>query len=176
MEKICIVKRRQEYTQSKSNQPVQDICNSSPVTQDLNNNMPDTVPQSFNDERILKGFQRNSRHEICVPMTIEQSDMLRTSEYIKNILNGAAINPVLRINNGPDGCMILKLNLDESPLVRMLRSDQVCAMLQIGRSLLMRLIRENKIRSYKVGRLRRFWLDDILEYLISNQEFYQLNN
>jgi hypothetical protein len=33
------------------------------------------------------------------------------------------------------------------------------------------MIHENKIKSYKIGRLRRFLLADVLEFLLSNEEF-----
>jgi len=34
----------------------------------------------------------------------------------------------------------------------------------------MKLVKEQKIKSYKIGRLRRFSLEDILEYLTENEE------
>lgn len=38
-------------------------------------------------------------------------------------------------------------------------------MLQISRSFLTKLIKAGQMKSYKLGRLRRFLLEDILEYL-----------
>ena len=49
-------------------------------------------------------------------------------------------------------------------------------MLQISRSFLQKLINEKKLNSYKLGRMRRFLLEDILEYLSNDVEFAQLNN
>jgi excisionase family DNA binding protein len=43
-------------------------------------------------------------------------------------------------------------------------------MLQISNSLLMNLVKSRKIRSYKVGRLRRFLLQDVLDYLSRSEE------
>jgi excisionase family DNA binding protein len=51
----------------------------------------------------------------------------------------------------------------------MLNPVQVCRMMQISRSLLNRMILEKKIKSYKIGRLRRFFLNDILENLKQQQ-------
>jgi excisionase family DNA binding protein len=49
-------------------------------------------------------------------------------------------------------------------------------MLQISRSFLQKIIHEKKLNSYKLGRMRRFLLEDILEYLSSDAEVAQLNN
>jgi len=54
----------------------------------------------------------------------------------------------------------------------MLKSEHVCQMLQISRSLLMNLVKSRKIRSYKIGRLRRFLLEDILDYLSKSEEIF----
>jgi excisionase family DNA binding protein len=43
-------------------------------------------------------------------------------------------------------------------------------MLQISNSLLMNLVKSKKIRSYRVGRLRRFLLQDVLDYLSRSEE------
>ena len=54
----------------------------------------------------------------------------------------------------------------------MLKSIHVCQMLQIGKSTLMTLVKSRKIRSYKIGRLRRFLLEDILDYLSKSEETF----
>lgn len=51
----------------------------------------------------------------------------------------------------------------------MLDSKGVCQMLQVSRSFLSRLIRTEQIKSYKMGRLRRFLLEDVLEYLSQSE-------
>ena len=52
----------------------------------------------------------------------------------------------------------------------MLTSQHVCQMLQISKSLLMNLVKAGKIRSYKIGKLRRFLLEDILDYLSKSED------
>jgi len=58
----------------------------------------------------------------------------------------------------------------------MLAPNQVCQMLQVSRSFLQKIINEKKIKSYKLGRIRRFLLEDILDYLSSDTELPQYNN
>jgi excisionase family DNA binding protein len=165
MEKICIVKRRQQYLQSRNKEALQCVSSEPSKPTVLIENI------SVHENNFADKFISNSGQDISIAMTPEQSIMLQTSNYIKNILNGSSENPVFKIKRDPDGLMVLTFHLNESPSIRMLRSDQVCGMLQISRSLLTRLIHENKIKSYKIGRLRRFLLNDILEYLTESEDF-----
>jgi len=48
-------------------------------------------------------------------------------------------------------------------------------MLQISKSFLQKLVNEKKINSYKLGRRRRFLLEDILEYLSNDDVFAQFD-
>lgn len=43
-------------------------------------------------------------------------------------------------------------------------------MLQVSSGFLMKRVKEKKLKSYKLGRLRRFSLEDILNYLTENNE------
>ncbi|MGA2525082.1 MAG: helix-turn-helix domain-containing protein [Smithellaceae bacterium] len=148
MEKICIVKRRQQYAHADNLQ-----------------NIPDS--------KVVEELDDCSGHIVSIIMTKEQSDILQKSEYIKDLLDEKKNDPKLDVNLNSEGLIILKLHLNNSLLLRMLRCDQVCQMLQISRSFLQKLIHENKLKSYKIGRLRRFLLEDILEFLLNNEKFDQ---
>ncbi len=43
-------------------------------------------------------------------------------------------------------------------------------MMQVSAGFLMKLVREKKLKSYKLGRLRRFSFQDVLNYLTENIE------
>jgi excisionase family DNA binding protein len=109
-------------------------------------------------------------------MTKEQSALLQQSEYIKELLSGTKNDPSLDIKLNPDGRISLNYHFNDSLILRMLSSNQVCQMLQISRSFLRKIINENKLNSYKLGRMRRFLLEDILEYLSNDAEVTQLND
>jgi excisionase family DNA binding protein len=108
-------------------------------------------------------------------MTKEQSVLLQQSEYIKELLNGTKSDPALDIKITPDGRLSLNYRFNDSLLLRMLAPNQVCQMLQVSRSFLQKLVHENRIKSYKLGRMRRFLLEDILEYLSNDAEFAPFN-
>jgi excisionase family DNA binding protein len=215
MEKICIVKRRREYTQPEVKVTVTQPEISETITPEIvvssiavknNSEFPDkiiseaiiavTQPETsensnpdvvasdlaiennieFPDKKIVEEFMDNSSSVICITMTKEQSDLLQQSEYIKELLNGTKSDPSLDIKITPDGRLSLNYRFNDSLLLRMLAPNQVCQMLQVSRSFLQKLIHENKIKSYKLGRMRRFLLEDILEYLSNDFEFDQLEN
>jgi len=212
MEKICIVKRRREYTQTEvklilpdnpnDNLP-QEVAissiaiNNHPELSDkktevkliLPDNPNDNLPQEvaissiainnhpeFSDKKIVEEFMDKSSSVISITMTKEQSALLQQSEYIKELLSGAKSDPSLDIKINTDGRISLNYHFNDSMLLRMLSPNQVCQMLQISRSFLQKIINEKKLNSYKLGRMRRFLLEDILEYLSSDVEFTQFNN
>ena len=151
----------------------------------LSDNLPSEVAISstainnyveFSDKKIVEEFTDKSSTIISITMTKEQSALLLQSEYIKELLSGAKNDPSLDIKLTSDGRISLNYHFNESMLIRMLSPTQVCQMLQISRSFLQKIINEKKLNSYKLGRMRRFLLEDILEYLSNDTEVPQLNN
>jgi excisionase family DNA binding protein len=128
------------------------------------------------DKKIVEEFVDNSASVISIMMTKEQSNLLQQSEYIKELLSGTKSDPAFDIKLTPEGQLAVNFRFNDSLLLRMLAPNQVCQMLQVSRSFLQKLIHEKKINSYKLGRMRRFLLEDILEYLSNDAEFTQLNN
>jgi excisionase family DNA binding protein len=176
MEKICIVKRRREHARLEVK-----------VTPAPPDNHSDTLPSKvaksdtaadnqsrLSHKKIVEEFMDDSSSVISIIMTKEQSALLQQSEYIKELLGGAKKDPSLNIKIDPDGQLALNFRYNESILLRMLCSNQVCQMLQISKSFLQKLVNEKKLNSYKLGRMRRFLLEDILEYLSNDEEFAQL--
>ena len=127
-------------------------------------------------KKVVEEFVDKSSSVISIVMTKEQSDLLQQSEYIKELLSGDKNDPALDIKLNPDGRISLNYRFNDSLLIRMLSSNQVCQMLQISRSFLQKLIHEKKISSYKLGRMRRFLLEDVLEYLSNDAEFAHMKN
>jgi len=127
------------------------------------------------DKKIVEEFVDHSASVISIIMTKEQSDLLQESEYIKELLSGAKNDPALDIKLTPDGRLCFNYRFSDSLMIRMLAPNQVCQMLQVSRSFLQKIVHENKLKSYKLGRMRRFLLEDILEYLSNDAEFTQYN-
>ena len=127
------------------------------------------------DKKIVEEFVDNDSSVISIIMTKEQSNLLQQSEYIKELLSGVKNDPSLDIKLTPDGRLCFNYHFNDSLTIRMLAPNQVCQMLQVSRSFLQKIIHDNKVKSYKLGRMRRFLLEDILEYLSNDTEFNQFN-
>lgn len=61
--------------------------------------------------------------------------------------------------------MVFNFHFSNAEPIRMLKSHQVRLMLQIGKGALAGLIRSGDLKSYRIGRVRRFLVKDIMEYL-----------
>jgi len=69
-----------------------------------------------------------------------------------------------------DGRIVFNFRLKTDDTLKMLTVTQVGQMLQISRSFLIRLVKAKKLKSYKFGRLRRFLLTDVIDYLSFSED------
>jgi len=82
------------------------------------------------------------------------------------VLRGISIErPVIEA-----GRIVFNFRLKTDDTLKLLTMDQVGQMLQVSKSFLIRLVKEKKIRSYKFGRLRRFLLTDVIDYLSFSED------
>jgi len=82
------------------------------------------------------------------------------------VLRGISIErPVIE-----DGRIVFNFRLKTDDTLKLLTMEQVSQMLQVSKSFLLRLVRGKRIRSYKFGRLRRFLLTDVIDYLSSSED------
>ena len=160
MEKVCLVKRRQQY---QRNDIIHASCDS-PF--DLGTSFG---CKTFLGQLVVEEFDDQTGHIVCITMTEEQSNMLQKSEYIRKLLDGGVMDPALNLNLNTAGQVVLRFSVSE-PCLRMIRCDQVCQMLQISRSFPQKLVHNQSIKSYKIDRLRRFVMEDIFDYLISHED------
>ncbi len=65
-------------------------------------------------------------------------------------------------NKQIDGKTAFNFHFKPVYTTRMLNTRMLLVMLQISKSMLYRLVKEKAIKSYKVGKLRRFLLEDVV--------------
>jgi excisionase family DNA binding protein len=114
----------------------------------------------------------NKEEELSVKLSPEQYRLVESSQYVKYFLDGEAKGVSLDVQHDHEGQIVFNFQFTKADTVRMLKSEHVCQMLQISHTLLMKLARAGKIKSYKIGRLRRFLLEDILTYLAESEEVF----
>ena len=107
--------------------------------------------------------------KLSLNLTSEQSELLQSNEYLKSIDDHDAKSFVLNMKKA-DGQTFLNFNFGDADSMRLLTTKETCAMLQISNSFLVKLVKEKKLKSYKLGRLRRFSFQDVLSYLTENIE------
>jgi excisionase family DNA binding protein len=176
MEKISIVRRRQKGPKEPGDGQSLDSDLQAMPAQELMEIPTSILKQSEGntDERaaVSEGFAGDKEGEMSVKLTPEQYKLVESSQYVKYFLNGEANGVSLDVQKHPDGQIVFNFQFKKADTVRMLKAEHVCQMLQISKSLLMKLVKAQKIKSYKIGRLRRFLLEDIISYLAKSEEVF----
>lgn len=171
MEKILIVRRRKQTTQridteSMTGPPPDFETNRS--TGMYSND--ESTKHHENRDTIAVSDNSDVNSMMSIPLTQEQSELVRSNadfEFLRDDLPGDIKVDVERTEGGK---FIFHFHVQKFQGMRMLKVDEVCRMLQISKSFLMTLVREKQLKSYKIGRLRRFSLEDVLEYLARSEE------
>ncbi len=157
MEKFSIVRRRRR------------------ANLDFDEEVPELQLSDFNvsaseDYESVTNINVGNSPAISFNLSDEQRSFLKSSEYLESLLVGTTKGFVADIAENNEGRIVFTFALGKVDSVKMLKPKQVCKMLQISKYLLRKLVTEKKIRSYKIGTVRRFSLDDILDYLANNEE------
>lgn len=164
MEKICIVRRRIQIP-APPQQPTfgseREEKKPAPVS---------TFPLlSGGNGKQHKGHCASAVHDedhvIRIQLSQDQCKVIRADSCVNHILGRIIGDIDLDLEHYEDGQIVFNFHLKQVQRADMLDGKKVCHMLQISRSFLSRLVKNDQIKSYKIGRLRRFLLEDILEYL-----------
>lgn len=163
MEKICIVRRRKDI------RSVGDGVDSLPGKQRLGvvppRGGPDDIGTREGNPSPAKAVVGRKKDLISLQLTPEQSDAIRSGDFVRYLSNGTAEGAALSVREQADGQINLSFYFDRVNTLRLLKSNQVCEMLQISRSYLGKLVRTQRLKSHKIGGLRRFALEDIIDFL-----------
>ena len=175
MEKISIVRRRRNEAFEPRGQQQPEIRSHLLHGRELIE-IPSSVlnqsPRCAREEsHSFEESDKDINEAISINLTPEQYDLVKSNRYVKYFLNGDSTGVSLDMQRHTEGQIIFNFQFKKVDIVRMLKAKHVCQMLQISNSLLMNLVKSKKIRSYKVGRLRRFLLQDVLDYLSRSEEF-----
>jgi len=176
MEKICIVQRRKRQLPADGmsagtitsagivSTPEQKVHTMSAYMVDNQCTFPGAV-------NLSTGSLTEERCDVVsLRLTSEQCERILSSDFEQYLADNVSCEMKLKAERGEDGRITMHFHFDTAPEHRMLKPEEVCEMLQISKSFLGKIVRKNQLKSYKLGRLRRFSLVDILEYLAQNEE------
>jgi excisionase family DNA binding protein len=144
MEKICIARRRMDERHLREDGILRE---KSPV---------------------VRKTAESNEEMISVSLTPEQSRIVRSQHKVYH-LDQSSRGVILDLRK-EEGQMIFNFTFKNTDSVKLMKSEQVCQMLQISKSFLIGLVRSGKLKSYKIGRLRRFLFKDVVEYLAGSEE------
>jgi len=171
MDKICIVKRRRGV--ARDDAPVLETVGEGRPEGPLE--MPfETVRPAQPDDRPGDGkyFPGEKTKVYNIRMEPQAGVAGGYGEEIRYFFSRG--DQGLRVHAEKDGNgrdIRLHLHFNTVCLFRLLDGREVCRILQVSRSFLKRLTARGELKSYKIGRLRRFLLEDVLEYLGSRGIF-----
>lgn len=171
MEKICIVRRRTR----------------APVV------IEGPAPEGKREKATIREMptigcsepEKNSKHHgsqvgntwaednqvIKIQLTPDQCMAVRSKGCLDQLLGGNFGKGDLDLETYEDGRIAFNLHLRLVTGASMLNSREVCRMLQVSRSFLAKNVKNGSIKSYKIGRLRRFLLEDVLNYMSRSNVF-----
>jgi excisionase family DNA binding protein len=178
MEKLCIVKRRsrpveqgEDSTATIVSQEQETVVQEQDV-QEISNEPTLERADSFNvhdgDTLIFKEVTGEEEQIFSIQLTSQQSQVVQSMNCIKDLLSGKHHGVKMSMEQTEDGKTAFNFHFKPVYTTRMLNAQDVAVMLQISKSMLYRLVKEKDLKSYKVGKLRRFLLEDVVEYLSSS--------
>jgi excisionase family DNA binding protein len=175
MEKLCIVKRRSRPTEQGEDSTATIVSREQETVvqeQDVQEIANDPVPEkadSFNvhdgDTLIFKEVAGEEEQIFSIQLTSRQSQVVQSMNCIKDLLSGKHHGVKMSMEQTGDGKTAFNFHFKPVYTTRMLNAQDVAVMLQISKSMLYRLVKEKNLKSYKVGKLRRFLLEDVVAYL-----------
>jgi excisionase family DNA binding protein len=155
MEKICIVKRRNSISNG--------LGQGRPFMPVNNREVYGGADYEF------ANLTDDESDKLSLNLTSEQSELMQSNEHLKSIADHETKSFVLDVKK-VDGQTFLNFHFGEADSMKLLKTKEACRMLQVSTSFLMKLVKEKKLKSYKLGSLRRFSFQDVLNYLTENIE------
>ena len=127
MEKICIVKRGNNISSELRKEDTYALVNNCGIHSEEN-----YVFEEPND---------NKNHDLSFNLTSEQSELILSNHHIKSLINGEANCFVLNMQKEEKGQTVFKFHFRESDTVQLLKTKEVCHMLQVSSGFLMKLVK-----------------------------------
>jgi excisionase family DNA binding protein len=175
MEKICIVEKRKRHLRERTG-AASFVPTSGNASQESageivrNKSKIDDHWKSQGTERPGTSLSRDKDDGVSLELTPEQSSYLLSNKMIEYLSVDTSHDIIVNTDSTDDRYIIFKFHLNTSGSVRLLKMNQVCEMLQVSRRFLSNLVKSKKIKSYKMGGLRRFSFDDVLTFLAESED------
>ena len=169
MEKFCIVRRRKSETQIGVG--ALESLDHRVVDGPKHKEISASNRLSLSWEYPLHGnVSASDDQKLSIELTPTQANVVKSHDYFKLLLGAEADGSSVGVQRSEEGEIVFNFYFIQVYLSKMLTASDVCNMLQVSKAFLGKLVRAGKLRSYKIGRLRRFSLEDILAHLSESAE------
>jgi hypothetical protein len=128
---------------------------------DDNNIIPHKTAQNITLDDNQKTVPRET---VFLTLTQEQIKTIRSSSGLLSVFNGDLAGGFAELNY-QDKPVTIKFEFEPLAPIRLLMSEEVLQMLRISNGFLKTIVRDGKLKSYKIGKGRRYMLEDVLSYL-----------
>ena len=108
---------------------------------------------------------------VSLKLTQEQIKTIRSNSSLMSVFNGELTGGSAELNYR-DEPITIKFEFEPLAPVRLLMSEEVIQMLRISNGYLKTIVRDGKLKSYKIGKGRRYMLEDVLSYLQESLNSY----
>ena len=119
---------------------------------------------------LLDGVSEPEDQKFSMELTPAQTAVVHSHSCFKLLLGAEAEGSGVNVQRTEEGNVVFNFYFRQVYFAKMLTSADVCSMLQISKAFLSRLVKGGGLKSYKIGRLRRFSLEDILAHLGEGKE------
>ncbi len=125
----------------------------------------DIMPHKTAQDITLDDNQKTvPRETVFLTLTQEQIKTIRSSSGLLSVFNGELAGGFAELNY-QDKPVTIKFEFEPLAPIRLLMSGEVLQMLRISNGSLKTIVRDGKLKSYKIGKGRRYMLEDVLSYL-----------
>lgn len=100
-----------------------------------------------------------------IQLTLTQAEVVKSHAYFELPPGDGVDGSSVGVQRSEDGEIVFNFYFKQACVMKMLTGSDVCDMLQVSRAFLAKLVRGGKLRSHKIGRLRRFSPEDVLAHL-----------
>ena len=175
MEKICLVKRRKRHLRERTGAayfvPTSGDALQEPSGEIVRNKAEiDDHWRSRETELPGTSLSREKDDVMSLKLTPEQCSYILSNKLIDYLSGDTSHDIIVNTNSTDDRYIIFNFHVNTADSVRLFKMNQVCEMLQVSRRFLSNLVKTKKIKSYKMGGLRRFSLDDIMTFLAESED------
>ncbi len=108
---------------------------------------------------------------VSLKLTQDQIKTIRSNSSLMSVFNGELTGGAAELNYR-DEPITIKFEFEPLAPVRLLMSEEVIQMLRISNGYLKTIVRDGKLKSYKIGKGRRYMLEDVLSYLQESLNSY----